>query len=114
MADNRPNPLTHAAESSHLPREMRARIGQSTDPLPEGKVAHTEPEHHFTIDPAGHDVERTNPKTAAELGHDPHEFDQLQRQSRERVDNRSADKGAVFSSSVNKDMPSTHQRPVAN
>ena len=87
MADNRPNPLSKAAEASHLPRAARARIGQTTDPVPEGKVAHTEPEHHFPIEPAGH--ERTHSKTAEELGLEPHELEKLQRFSREHVDLKS-------------------------
>jgi hypothetical protein len=115
MADNRPNPLSKAAESSHLPREARARIGQTTDPVPEGKVAHTEPEHHFPIEPAGHDVERTNPKTAEELGVDPHELEKLQRQSREHVDLKSDIQSGMdwmgTSTQANKKMPSTHRRP---
>lgn len=72
---NRPNPVVHAAESSHLPRSARARVGQTTDPVPEGKEACTEAQHHFDITPAGHDVERTHPKTAEELGVAPQELE---------------------------------------
>jgi hypothetical protein len=111
MADVRPNHLNKAAESSNLPREARARIGQTTDPVPEGKVAHTEPEHHFTIEKAGHDVERTHPKTAEELGIEPHELEKLQRQSRDHVDLKSiAQNGMGSLTQENKDMPSAQRR----
>lgn len=43
MADERPDPVLKAAEASSLPRAARARIGQTTDPLPEGKMLDTEP-----------------------------------------------------------------------
>ncbi|KAG7670186.1 hypothetical protein Ndes2526B_g06590 [Nannochloris sp. 'desiccata'] len=114
MADTRPNPLSKAAESSNLPREARARIGQTTDPVPEGKVAHTEPEHHFPIEPAGHDVERTNPKTAEELGVEPHELEKLQRRSREHVVLKSDIQSGMdymgSATQANKQMPSTQRR----
>jgi len=35
--------LKHA-ESSNLPRQARARIGQTTDPVPEGKTVDASPE----------------------------------------------------------------------
>lgn len=44
MADQRPNPIVQAANSSSLPRTVRARVGATTDPVPEGKVVDAEPE----------------------------------------------------------------------
>jgi hypothetical protein len=115
MADNRPNPLNKAAESSHLPLRARARIGQTTDPVPQGKVAHTEPEHHFPIEPASHDVERTTPKTAQELGVEPHELERLHRlENRQHVDLKSDLQSGMdymgSSTQANKKMPSTQRR----
>ena len=108
-----PNPLVKAAEASNLPRSARARIGQTTDPVPEGKVLHAEPEHHFPIEPASHDVEKTNPKTAEELGVAPQELEKLQRQSREHVDHTSARQSGIDfqggASASQKNMPSTHR-----
>jgi hypothetical protein len=114
MADNhRPNPLTKAAESSHLPREVRARVNQTTDPIPEGKVPQS-PTHHFDIQPACHDIERSNPKTGDELRMEHHELEKMQRQSQNHVDLKSnLQKGMDFRGSAttaNKDMPSTHRR----
>lgn len=113
MADERPNAILKAAETSHLPRTARARIGQTTDPLPEGKVLHSEPEHHFPIEPASHDVEKTNPKTAAELGLEPHELEKLQQHDRGHVDRKSdLQSGIDWMGSAtrgNMDMPSTHR-----
>ena len=113
MVDTRPNPVSKAAETSNLPRNARARIGQTTDPVPEGKVAHTEPEHHFPIEPAGH--ERTHSKTAEELGLEPHELEKLQRFSREHVDLKSDIQSGMdwmgTATQANKMMPSTHRRP---
>ena len=43
-SSSRPSPVVKAAESSALPREARARIGQTTDPVPEGKEVHAEPQ----------------------------------------------------------------------
>lgn len=41
----RPNPILKAAEaSSNLPREARARLGLTTDPIPDGKVLDSAPE----------------------------------------------------------------------
>jgi len=114
MADNRPNPLSKAAKSSSLPREARARIGQNIDPVPEGKVAHTEPEHHFPVEPASHDVERATAKTAEELGVDPHELEKLQRKDREQVNLKSDVQSGMdymgSSTQANKMMPSTQRR----
>jgi hypothetical protein len=113
MADERPNPILKAAESSHLPRTARARLGQTTDPLPEGKVLHSEPEHHFPIEPASHDVEKTNPKTAAELGVEPHELEKLQRHDRGHLDLKSDIQSGMDwmggATQANKQMPSTHR-----
>lgn len=39
-----PAPRHAPAESSSLPRQARARIGQTTDPVPEGKVVDAAPE----------------------------------------------------------------------
>ena len=114
MSDDRPNPLLHAAETSNLPRAARARVGQTTDPIPEGKVIHTHPEHHFTIEPASHDVDKTNPKTAEELGVEPHDLQKLQQHDRQHVDLMSnLQKGVDFmggATQANKNMPSTHRR----
>ncbi|KAL4422821.1 hypothetical protein ABPG75_009018 [Micractinium tetrahymenae] len=63
-----PNPIEKAAASSSLPRQARARVGQTTDPVPEGKVVDAEPEHHFKVEPASHDVERSQPKAPSEMG----------------------------------------------
>ncbi|KAL4448866.1 hypothetical protein ABPG77_007583 [Micractinium sp. CCAP 211/92] len=63
-----PNPIEKAAASSSLPRQARARLGQTTDPVPEGKKIDAEPEHHFKVEPAGHDQERSQPKAPSEMG----------------------------------------------
>ena len=110
MVDTRPNPVSKAAETSNLPRNARARIGQTTDPVPEGKVAHTEPEHHFPIEPAGHDVERTHPKTAEELGLEPHELQKVQRPTRDHVDMKPGMDWMGTATQPNKDMPSAQRR----
>ncbi|KAI3430521.1 hypothetical protein D9Q98_005114 [Chlorella vulgaris] len=68
MADEgRPNPITKAAEASTLPRQARARIGQTTDPMPEGKVLDAAPELHFPLEPADHDSERSKPQPFGDL-----------------------------------------------
>ncbi len=108
-----PNPLTKAAESSHLPRAMRARVGATTDPVPEGKVADTHAHHHFPIEPASHDADRAHAKSAEEMGLDPHEAEKLQKTGREHVTHRSALQSGMdwsgTASQANKKMPSTHR-----
>jgi len=107
-----PNPIVHASESSALPRQARARVGQTTDPLPEGKEV-AEPVHHFTINPAGHDVERTQPKTAEELNVPRQELEKLQGGDRGRVPLYSdQQKGVDWQGSgtqANKNMDSRHR-----
>jgi hypothetical protein len=46
---NMPNtdPITRASQSSTLPRQARARINMTTDPVPEGKVLEAQPTHHM-------------------------------------------------------------------
>jgi hypothetical protein len=78
MSSERPNPVAKAAEASALPRTMRARVGATTDPVPEGKELAAAPEHRMHIFPAGHDVERTHPRVAEDLGLPPGEADKLQ------------------------------------
>jgi hypothetical protein len=72
MTDQRhpPNPVEKAAESSALPRELRARVGQTTDPVPEGKEVAADPVHHFNAKdaPESHDQARSHPKDPSELG----------------------------------------------
>lgn len=71
----RPNPIVKAAESSALPRQARARIDQCIDPVPQGKELQAEPHHHFPIEPAEHDVNRAQQKSAEELGLSPKELE---------------------------------------
>jgi hypothetical protein len=63
----RPNPVEHHAAASNLPRNVRGRVGQTTDPVPEGKKLDAEPKHHFPVEPAGHDVERAKAFAVADL-----------------------------------------------
>lgn len=103
------NPVEKAAAASSLPREARARVAATTDPVPRtsrawrictpystylsfvclvsccaaGKVLHTHPQHHFPVVPASHDVDRTEPKSSSELGLPQGEIDKLQRAGRE-------------------------------
>lgn len=111
--DHRPNPILKAAETSSLPRQARARIGQTTDPVPQGKEVAAEPHHHFPIDPAGHDVERTNPKTAEELNVPPQELEKLQRRDREHMtlmnDRQSGMDWQGSATQANKMMDSRHR-----
>lgn len=103
-----PNQLEKAAASSALPRAMRARVGATTDPVPEGKLPASHPHHHFTIKPASHDVDRAQAKTAEELGLEHHEAAKLQRTGRDHLSLKSpAQMGMSFSrtdTQANKDF----------
>lgn len=67
MSDQeRPNPITKAANtaSSNLPRQARARVDLTNDPIPPGKMLEAEPKHHFNLYPESHD--QPNHATATE------------------------------------------------
>ena len=108
-----PNPIIKAAEKSSLPRAERARIGQTTEPVPEGKVLAAEPHHHFKVIPEDHEGLTQIHKVAEELGTEPREQEHT-RHTRDHVPLRSAlQSGTDFpgtATQVNKQMPSTHRR----
>ncbi|GAB4818810.1 hypothetical protein N2152v2_005856 [Parachlorella kessleri] len=66
----RPDPITKAANAASpgVPRSIRARTGQTTDPVPEGFQESSSPTHHLPVEPAEHDVDRTKLKAAEEMG----------------------------------------------
>ena len=107
----RPNPIVKHAEGSVMPREPHSHARPTHDPLPEGKNLDAEPKHHFEVLPAGHDVERTPPKTAEELHVPPQEFEKL-RHGRDhlplRTDLQSGMDWRGSATQANKQMNSRH------
>ncbi|KAK2078086.1 hypothetical protein QBZ16_003954 [Prototheca wickerhamii] len=107
MADQRPNPIVQAANSSSLPRTVRARVGATTDPVPEGKVIDAEPELSSPIKREVHDAEKAQ-KEAEELGHeDPAAYQrEMQRMQHEATKDRGNYNDKVFLNSSVKQMES--------
>ena len=112
-----PNPLTTAATAPNLPRDARARIGATTDPLPPGKIQIEHPKHHHEVISASHDVGETHPKTAEELGVEPNELQKMLKvEGREQQHPHMSfmQQGIDWRGSAtqsNKKMPSTHRTP---